>query len=163
MRTGITKFLKFILSHAAFLSVITFVAGFLVSDFVNFRSDQRSLLKEEFHQSEETAKLVDKQLALLSAVALGQKNKDPAVVTDLSNNAMALFNEAAIITKRIPAAQVSFDRYSDAIVQLREAAVKLSGPKDGKAFVEAVSTYYSTKDEFDKIVVSSQGRYFPFL
>jgi Na+-transporting NADH:ubiquinone oxidoreductase subunit NqrC len=148
--------------HSIFLGLAGFIVGFVTNDVVNFRTSQRELLKAEFSQTMETAKLVDKQLGLLSAVAVGNSKKNPELVKQLEDNVRALFADANSITKRVPKAKQHFDEYSDAMVQLKDAAENLSGPADGKQFVEAVSVYYVAKEHFEQAIIDNQGSYFIF-
>jgi hypothetical protein len=140
--------------------VITFCVGFTVSDYSGFRSDQRELLKQEFSQVLEQSKLISKQLSLLSGVAKGDVRADPAFAEMLGDNVRNLFADANLVTRRIPETKPEFDQYSSSMITLVRAAEQLSGPENGRPFVEAVSQYLAAEDAFEAAVSKAQGTYF---
>lgn len=158
--------MEFFSKRTGIIAVIVAVAhmagwggGFLLNDFFSFRIEQRQEFRAEFDEAEEIEKKILRDLQLFSDQALGRKSatdNDRAALKAKINRLYKDVNDVAII---VPEAQSEFDAYADAMIELQNAALKMTGPIDAKAFVESVSKFFKTQQDFNKKIRELRGNY----
>ena len=82
--------------------VISFGAGIVTNDFVQFRSDFRQHLGSEIQELDTASKQMDEVLAKYFAIAAGDTSVDKADATELRANLLAVQQGARKVADRIP-------------------------------------------------------------
>jgi hypothetical protein len=142
----------------ALSSAVSGIGVYIAKDYFDFRTEQRA------QERADSARLRDAQLALIGAlqgyadVATGRKKEGPSFEA-LRKQVMDVYMLGDTIVGRVPEAKPSFANYADALVRVQSAAEQLSGPLDGKPFVEALSAALQAGTEFWAAVEASRSSF----
>jgi len=144
--------------------VVTAVTTLLVSDYVNFSSSNREQVAQQQKNVEETAKQVSRLLQKFSDQATGRGKTTAEDYTQLKTLLLQLTEEARSLSERLPSTKSAYVQFTDAMIELRNAAGEMTGPLDAKPFVKAIANYYEHEFRFNKAVASAQLHYtFPSI
>jgi hypothetical protein len=141
------------------VGLVTFIVGFLSSDYVNFREYNRNVVKSDIEQLQSSSKAVQQQLALLSLTATGQKKKDPTDSAKLAETLRDLNDQVRELSVRLPQTKQDSETYSEAMVRLKKAADQMDGPLNAKEFVVATEDYFFKQQQFQNNLVAQQTKY----
>jgi hypothetical protein len=141
------------------LAAVTGVGGYVVADFTDFRSDERSAFRAEYIEAQSAAKLVLHNLQMFADQA-----NDKYVVSDKEKNVFRervteLYQGAKEIAQRVPEAAAEFQEYEEAIVALQSSALAMTGSLNAKPFVESYSRFLKAQEIFDAKVRSVRSDY----
>jgi len=139
--------------------LVTFFAGILTSDYVNFRGNSRAIITDEMKTVQSVSQDISVLLQKFSQVALGKSSPNPTDIDLLGKRLIILMSRVESLKNRIPESENQYVALTNSMIALKNSAENLSGPKDGKLFVESVSEYYAKKLEFERVVSRYQGTY----
>lgn len=135
------------------------VAGFFAQDFLDFRSEKREEIANQYAEAQASASDVLDDLQELALVARGQKEPSEQIILEFERNLVELRQETEDVANRIPNSEAVFRRYETAMVEVRRAAKELKGPLSGKGFIEAWGKFEAAQDAFDDKVQEYRGSY----
>lgn len=155
------KFVQWLRLHlAAALTatgLLSGASGFILNDFASWRSANRDFLKTQAEASQKADQELIDILRKFSNKALGKAPTTDDDLRTLHSSVTRSYKAASSLAERMPALKPEFEQYADALISLQKSAEKLSGPLDGKTFVEAVSAYADRRKKFEAGVAKMQS------
>jgi hypothetical protein len=135
------------------------IGGALLTDFASWRTENREFLKSQVEATRASDEELISILRKFSDKALGRTTTTDEDLKTLKASVSKSYLVAASLSARHPEVKTDFDRYADALTNLQKSAEKLTGPADGKPFVEAVSAFADKRHAFEQRVASIQNRW----
>lgn len=135
------------------------VVGFLYSDYSDFRSERRAEFRKEYQEAQTAATKVLAHLQAFSDQARGEGVVSASEKAAFRKNVTVLYQDAKDVAERAPQVTPVFDEYANAMVELQNAALSMTGPIDAKIFVETLSRFLKTRDDFDEQAQNAQKDY----
>jgi tRNA A37 N6-isopentenylltransferase MiaA len=135
--------------------------GALVTDYSSFRAANREIVKKQIEASEKAEQDMNSILQKFADKALGKRLTTADDLQTLKLSVKDSFAAAERLKTHFPDAAKEVDQFSDALVKLQKSAENLSGPANGKDFVESVSKYYATKKILGERIAAAQTRWRP--
>lgn len=146
---------------AALTGVVGLVVGGLSSDYASFRAANREALKKQIGASEKADHDMNLVLQKFADKALGKSTTSPEDLQALKSTVQDSFAAAERLRNHFPDAKHEVDEFADALVRLQKSAENLSGPANGKDFVESVSKYYATQKNLSSRIAGAQTKWRP--
>lgn len=155
------RFVEWIKLHllAAFTAtgLLSGVSGFVINDIAGWRTANRTFLITQAEASQKADEELIDILRKFSNKALGKMVTTEEDLQTLHAGVTKSYMIASALSERLPELKADFDQYAASLITLQKSAEKLSGPLDGKPFVEAVSSYADTRKTFESRVAKMQS------
>lgn len=135
------------------------IGGALLTDFASWRTENREFLKSQVEATRSSDEELIGILRKFSDKALGRAATTDDDLKTLRASVSKSYLNAASLSARLPEVRTDFDQYANALTTLQKSAEKLTGPADGKPFVEAVSAFADKRHAFEQRVASVQQRW----
>lgn len=136
--------------------IVGALGGAVVNDFTSWRNANRDFLKV---QGEAGAKADQDMIEILRKFANKANGKGSTTDEDLKALKASVTKSylvASAVSSRMPTVRAEFDTFANALIELQKSAERLTGPGDGKAFVEAVSAYDDSRRKLAGRISSMQ-------
>jgi hypothetical protein len=161
MRTIIRWFRLHLVASLAVLASTVFgaIGGAALTDFASWRTENREFLRSQVEATKGSDEELINILRKFSDKALGRATTTDEDLRTLKASVSKSYHVAASLSARLPAVKSDFDQYADALTTLQKSAEKLTGPADGKPFVEAVSAFADRRQAFQQRVALIQNRW----
>ena len=147
----------------AIVVAVSFTAGVVSKDFLDFRSEQRKLTTAAV---ERTTRLSGELTPVLEKFARAAHGD--GIVTDLDRQELRRLLAAALASARvtaqlIPELQSEFETYAAAVAELQQTANQMRGGLNVNRFVSAISGYRTSEDRFNRAAAQAYQGYFQSL
>jgi uncharacterized membrane-anchored protein YhcB (DUF1043 family) len=146
---------------AVLTGAVGLVIGALVTDYSSFRASNREAVKKQIEASEKADHDMNSILQKFADKALGKTATTADDLQALKSSVQDSYAVAERLKNHFPDAGKEVDQFADALVRLQKSAEILSGPANGRDFVESVSKYYATKKLLSERIADAQTRWRP--
>ncbi|WP_439360718.1 hypothetical protein [Bradyrhizobium sp. DASA03007] len=146
---------------AALTGAVGLLIGGLGSDYASHRAANREAINKQIEASEKAEHDMSSILQKFADKALGKNTTTPDDLKNLKASVQDSFAAAERLRERFPDVTKEVEAFADALVQLQKSAEGLSGPANGKDFVQSVSKYYATRMDLSKRIAEAQTRWRP--
>lgn len=135
------------------------LGGYFLGDYLAFKSEKRAEIRSEYQQVEHATSRVLDDLQAFSDQAKGLEAVDPSRKYKFRKNMTSLYQDAEDVVTRVPEAKPEFNEFANALVDLQQTALDMTGPADAKHYVEAVSRFLKAHKDFDNKVITINESY----
>jgi hypothetical protein len=140
------------------MGIIGAVMSGYVTDFFKFREAARASVQSDFEKIQSADAEMLNILGKFSNKALGIGPTTTDDLEALKKNVNLVLQYSEQLATRIPSLRNDFEQYADAMVEMQVQAQALTGPLEGKSFVNAVHMYLITKRTFlDKAIQAQRN------
>lgn len=142
------------------LMVVSTLIGAISSDYLDFRSEYRSEFRSEYKQMAEAERNLLAYVQSFSSQATGNATVSAEKRNQFVREVTVLYQDAKDVADRVPEVKKEFYDFGQALVELKESALSMSGPIDAKPFWISVDKVIVTRDRFLARIREERRSYF---
>ena len=132
----------------------------LTTAYFNFRATSRAAIDADFTLLKNSSNDLNPILAKYSARALKGAPIDEDTATKFQTLLLTLRNQSDAIAKRDHHVAPEADQFVQSLLKLRRAADAVTGPLNGKSFVEATAGYLKAENDLKGKISERQSSFF---
>lgn len=135
------------------VAVVSFLAGQVFPSYFDHAKQMRDKTSAVIAAMEERGDALESALPPLIDVAAAKEQVDSAgALSALSARMLELFQALEYVSTEFPESEPEHQRYVASLVELRQAASRMSGPLDASQFIEAASAFKHAREQYESKV-----------